>query len=426
MNKTEIKNIMNSDENYLMAALEIDIIDWNAEENTPEFFECDTSEKKRSNIKFIPPKSCEKFVPKLPGFNSPCNVFPKSEINTVEIDKSQEDVWDMENCFLSLADEIILKIFSYLPHSSISKSVMVCRRWKKLGYDKVLWKKVNLQEQHIEHPYLNRILHRRVNILSINQAEIFSAVDIDNCCLIEEECCENFALTHVDATMSKFEKDILSSLLGKCRCLQKLSLEGCKIGLSECIAISCNEKIQILNLSMVSGLSPVGLDTITKKCGMIKSLNLSWTGLTKDSVKFISRCKNMEELNLSGLVGGMTKKVIEKLLTSCTLLVSIDLSDVKLQIGILRLISHCCCNLQKLSISRCTEVSTDRLLEFSKLQTLSHINLFGFVNSNTLDLLSRARPDIYLNKETFSTIARPISTATYKGKIWEHHVGFTV
>merc|ERR1712150_189624 len=110
-----------------------------------------------------------------------------------------------------------------------------------------------------------------------------------------------------------------------------------------------------------------------------------------------------------------TVKVMEKLLTSCSHLVSIDLSDVKLQAGILRLISQCCHRLQKLSISRCTDVNAEQLLDFCQLNTLSHVNLYGYVGEDTLNLITKRRPDIFLNHETFSSIGRPVSTLSFKG-----------
>ncbi len=44
------------------------------------------------------------------------------------------------NC---LPEEILIKIFSNLPARDIIRSVLpVCKKWYKLGYDPVLWKRL--------------------------------------------------------------------------------------------------------------------------------------------------------------------------------------------------------------------------------------------------------------------------------------------
>ena len=60
------------------------------------------------------------------------------------------------------------------------------------------------------------------------------------------------------------------------------------------------------------------------------------------------------------------------------------------------------------------------------MEKLSHLNLFGFVNSDALTRFMDERPDIYVNKYTFSPIARPISTSNYQGRLWEQDVGFII
>lgn len=421
--KLPVKNLVD-EQKYVMAKLEVDEIDWDNEENTPEFacYQNENVEQERVSLKLISPK--EKRREREIEEKRFTNVRDKSDKIRRTISETDpyfidEDAVESENCFSLLADEIILKIFSYLSHKSIAKSVIVCKRWKKLGYDTVLWKKVNLQERHIEYPFLRQILHRGVYVLNLNQAEIFPSSDANS----SEEYQDRFQLTHLNSTMSKFSSDILKSLLVKCYNLLKLSLEGCKLGLPECAAISNNENLQTLNLSVVTGLSHAGLDILTKKCTKIKSLSIAWTGLKSDSMKLICRCKQLEELNVSGLIGGVVKKMMEKLLQSCPFLVSIDLSDVKLEFGMLRLILNRCSKLQKLSMSRCVDVNSDQLMQAVELKSLTHLNLYGFVNIDTLKMFSKARPDIALNCEPFSTTSRPISAAGFNGYIWDEFVG---
>ena len=61
-----------------------------------------------------------------------------------------------------------------------------------------------------------------------------------------------------------------------------------------------------------------------------------------------------------------------------------------------------------------------------ELKSLSHLNLFGFLNMTALDRFSDSRPDIHINKHVYSPIARPIASATYEGRLWEQYVGFII
>ena len=73
--------------------------------------------------------------------------------------------------------------------------------------------------------------------------------------------------------------------------------------------------------------------------------------------------------------------------------------------------------------------TTQLFIHFSdlfELKTLSHLNLFGFLNTAALDRFSDSRPDIHINKHVNSPIARPIASTTYEGRLWEQYVGFII
>ncbi|XP_057298777.1 S-phase kinase-associated protein 2-like isoform X1 [Hydractinia symbiolongicarpus] len=439
----------NSSENgdYLQACLEVDPLNWTFDENTPRDAENEgqdeatqSKQRKTEDRKDVALEQQDVFPADVSILETflpvPC-VSKTVQATSNELkkqllgaDNKTGGIIIIDDPFSFLVDEIILSIFKLLPHSSLTRCVQVCHRWKQLGYDDLLWREVNLDGKHINCAgVLGSILHRGVRVVRLSKAEILAPICVNDCNVSSENSlfsCGTFSLTHLDASMTKFGADNLACLLFRCNSLKFLSLEGCKMGIREITAISYNHGLEVLNLALSIGLTSSAIDVVTRKCLKLKSLNLSWTNQTRDSVRYICRCKELQELNLSGLRGGINRKVMEMLVTSCSKLTALDFSDVTLQIGTMKLVADNCAFLQKLSISRCSDVKPEQLLELLKLPELSHLNLFGFVNSDALDRFTKARPGLYINKGVFSPIARPISTATYEGRLWEQYSGFII
>ncbi|XP_012563736.1 S-phase kinase-associated protein 2 isoform X1 [Hydra vulgaris] len=329
---------------------------------------------------------------------------------------------DISN-FLLLSDEIIIRIFSYLPINSLTKAARVNKRWKTLTHDSELWHSVNLDNCRFKKEgMLGSLLHRGVAVLRLSKAEILAPI----CYTDEEDECKDFDLKYLDASMTQFSQNTLFDLLIKCVSLVNLSLEGCKAGVLEVAAISNNKRLQVLNLSMAVGVTLSSINILTKQCRRLESLNLAWTNQTRDCIRFLCRLSELKELNLSGLRGGINRKAMECLVMACKKLRALDLSDVTLQIGIMKLIADNCILLEELSISRCSDVKPEQLLELTTLDSLCQLNLFGFVNSAALERFANLRSDVAINKSSFSPIARPICTTSYEGKIWEEYAGFII
>lgn len=122
-------------------------------------------------------------------------------------------------------------------------------------------------------------------------------------------------LTHLDLSYAKFENiETLVNLLSRCSFLevllviksnydlQCLSLESCEINNSVCLEIGKNRKLKCLNMVMVSGLSPRGLNAITSQCTQLFELNLGWTKLSDETINILVRTvpKFLQKLNISG------------------------------------------------------------------------------------------------------------------------------
>mgnify|MGYP002825539027 CR=1 FL=1 len=133
--------------------------------------------------------------------------------------------------------------------------------------------------------------------------------------------------------------------------------------------------LQVLNLSFCSGLDLESIQDITKNCVGLKNVDLSSTGLSKESINFLvhNLTHEVEKLNLGRLLNLKDKHVIS-LSKRCNRMISLDLSrtlitDISLSSVILNLNS----SLEQIDIEE-TKISVDKLLVLRSIPTLIVLN----------------------------------------------------
>ena len=62
--------------------------------------------------------------------------------------------------FDRISDEIMVKIFSYLPRSSLGKCAPVCKRFRRIAIDDALWKAIKLYKKTVPPGILGNIFER--------------------------------------------------------------------------------------------------------------------------------------------------------------------------------------------------------------------------------------------------------------------------
>lgn len=94
----------------------------------------------------------------------------------------------------------------------------------------------------------------------------------------------------------------LFELFETCRNLKKLSMEHCIIDERACKALSKNEQLEVLNMSMCYGVGVVELKWIVEGCKKLESWNLAWTDLSTEALQLLcsSAPKTLERINISG------------------------------------------------------------------------------------------------------------------------------
>jgi hypothetical protein len=74
--------------------------------------------------------------------------------------------------FSRLSDEVILSIFKWLPKATIAKCAQVSKRWKRLCYDEVLWRRLDLSGTCLKPTILGSVLLRGAHILRLAKTEV--------------------------------------------------------------------------------------------------------------------------------------------------------------------------------------------------------------------------------------------------------------
>lgn len=91
-----------------------------------------------------------------------------------------------------------------------------------------------------------------MQILRLAQAEIADPVFLENSEVLTDGYISK--LQYLDLSMAVISPNGLAMLLSKCKYLKKLSLEKCTVNRLCCKAISDNNDLEILNLTMCEGL----------------------------------------------------------------------------------------------------------------------------------------------------------------------------
>lgn len=130
--------------------------------------------------------------------------------------------------------------------------MLVCKRWCQIARDEALWSRLDLGSKVLNEGTLGHILPRGVQILRLAQAEIADPVFLENNEVLTDGYISK--LQYLDLSMAVISPNGLAMLLSKCKYLKKLSLEKCTVNRLCCKAISDNNDLEILNLTMCEGL----------------------------------------------------------------------------------------------------------------------------------------------------------------------------
>ncbi|KAL7288698.1 hypothetical protein TKK_0017423 [Trichogramma kaykai] len=330
--------------------------------------------------------------------------------------KKKQNIMPEESILGSFSDELILMIFKYLPKASLVQSMLVCKRWYRIGLDEVLWTRLDLGNKIITKGTLGNILPRGIQILRLAQTEIAHPAFLPNPYI--DWSSFTCKLQYLDLSMVGINIIDLAEILAKCRQLKKLSLENCKLNEACCTAIGENENLEVLNLTMCEGINTKCLKFLTA-LKSLTALNVGWCTLDAQSVAFIctSLPSSVVRLNIAGCRRSMTDEDIQNLVKQCPSMVELDLSDCTLLT--INTIQHLMSltNLEHLSLSRCYSISPSMSSRLASMPKLKYLDFFGMLTNDAVKLFKSRYKHVELNKYMFSSIARP-TVGIRRTSIW--------
>lgn len=139
--------------------------------------------------------------------------------------------------FDRLSDDIVLKIFSWLPSSDICRISRVCRRWEVLAWEKKLWRTITLSGESISgdkaiRGILRRLCGQNRTGVCSNVEQIFlndgAKVTDKGLTLLSRRCPE---LTHVQLQGSaSLTNNSVHEMVARCTNLHHLDITGKYLG----------------------------------------------------------------------------------------------------------------------------------------------------------------------------------------------------
>uniref|UniRef100_A0A8C6NIG4 S-phase kinase-associated protein 2 n=2 Tax=Nothobranchius TaxID=28779 RepID=A0A8C6NIG4_NOTFU len=310
-----------------------------------------------------------------------------------------------------LPEELLLRIYSCLPLHDLLRISGVSRRWQRLASDESLWYSVDLEGLTHVGPALQQVLRTGVRRLRCPRPGLGSGPSSSPLQIVE-----------LDLSSSIIPTSTLQNILGRCRLLHHLSLEG--LQLSNSIIRSDlyrNSNLLQLNLSGCSGFSSAALTELLQSCCRLEQLNVSWCSFSSDHVKSVvgHLSPTVSALNLSGYRESLTLDDVKVLVDRCPHIQTLDLSDGTLltanSFPVLRQLRK----LLHLSLSRCYHIHLAALSDLEKLiPSLRFLDIFGLVQENQLLSLKEELPHISINSRPFSAVARPTPASRPDRSMW--------
>ncbi|XP_028523740.1 S-phase kinase-associated protein 2 isoform X6 [Apis cerana] len=352
--------------------------------------------------------------------------FSKNDLNDSSVKSSLEQFYLYrrkrkpsivgEDKFNKLSDEMILMILKWLPKKCLVRSMLVCKRWCQIARDEALWSRLDLGSKVLNEGTLGHILPRGVQILRLAQAEIADPVFLENSEVLTDGYISK--LQYLDLSMAVISSNGLAMLLSKCKYLKKLSLEKCTVNRLCCKAISDNNDLEILNLTMCEGLDIECIKNLMKLKNL-NAVNMAWCSLDTETMTLL--CKSLPpsvtRLNIAGCRKTMTDDNVKDLVKSCPDIIELDLSDcTMLTMNTVRSLLDLS-KLEHLSLSRCYGIPPSTYVTLAYMPSLLYLDVFGVIPEPVLKTLQVTCGETQLNKYLYSSVARP-TVGVRRTSIW--------
>ena len=225
-----------------------------------------------------------------------------------------------------LPDEITVKIFKNLNIGDLFSWSQVSKKFRAISQDECFWKKVNICDEKIPFGLVKQIIQNGCTFLSLYHCNVFGA---------NTHFSKTSQLKYLDLSFGKVNLATLKTLLSSCHSLQKLSLANLYLNL-EIIKILCTQNgqtLQVLDLAFCKGLAYDSdcLKWIVNNCLTLTELNLNFTGLSKASVRHLTKhlTPKITKLNI-GHLKWIDAECVGSLVSRCKKITALDLKSTSI------------------------------------------------------------------------------------------------
>lgn len=275
--------------------------------------------------------------------------------------------------FDSLPNEVIVKIFQWIDTYDLLLLATVCRRFEKLIWNPLLWKKISLKGEQINgDKALNSIL-RRLCDQTQNNCSVERVMMSEGCKLTDKGLqllirrCPN--ITHLQTQFSTtLTNQSLFDFVSKCTNLQHLDITGCPqiscISLNAGIETPRKLLLQYLDLTDCASVDDCGLKTIVKNCPLLIFLYMRrCIQITDTGLKYLPKfCIALKELSVSDCINVTDFGLYELSKLGQTLrYLSVAKCDQVSDVG-LKYLSRRCYKLRYLNVRGCEAISDDSII----------------------------------------------------------------
>jgi hypothetical protein len=242
----------------------------------------------------------------------------------------RQSSWNLGcNCLFScFPDELmIVAIFTYLNTLELCNCVAVCRRWKFLSTDKLLWHKLSLAQ------YANFATDGTFAFLSRSFGSAVYDLELCECKKLSKPLLLQFSasmknLESLHLCQLKAVDDlVVGTIAQQCKKLESLSLFGCTTVTDDGIKVlgSLRPNLRQLSLGNCSRISNDALSNLGSEA--LRDLNLrSCRRITDEGLLALTkRSPNLEKLNLHGVT--VTDEILHTLVTHCQYLSALNLAS---------------------------------------------------------------------------------------------------
>ncbi|KAM7287276.1 S-phase kinase-associated protein 2 isoform X1 [Ixodes scapularis] len=335
--------------------------------------------------------------------------------------RNKQEVDAGNDLFMKLSDETILDIFKWLPKPVLASCGRVCRRWSHLAFDESLWRRLDLAKRYLNPGVLRLVLSRGVVVLKLAMSEVKGPLFDGDTPLCHPVDSRFSKLQYLDLSMASISTNTLAQLLSTCSQLKKLSLEHCTLTDQICSLLAGNPDLECLNMAMSKGFTSEGLLHIAKGCRRLTAWNLAWTEMNHEKVTVLVEnvTPDMRQLNIAGCRGALSDAHVQRLVAQCPGLTVLDISDaIHVTSEVIEAVASGLRDLKRLGVSRCYKIKPASYLTLNKMESLRHLAVFGVLADCALVTLRKGLPRVEINKELFSTVARPTIGISRRSSIW--------